>query len=142
MSRKELIMTVIGAAVVVSLSISAIAVISSMDVGSLDRNVTVTVIVDFGDGSVLRLEHVTTSNRTVFGALMEAARPCHGNFTVRWTYWAQYDSVLVDEINGIRNGEDGRYWQYWVNGEYGNVGADRYVLKGGEVVEWRFTSYG
>ena len=65
-----------------------------------------------------------------------------GNFTVETTYYGQYDSLLVDAIAGIENGQDDRYWLYWVNGEYASVGADRQPVRTGDTVEWRFTTYG
>lgn len=46
--------------------------------------------------------------------------------------------VFIESINGIKNGDDGKYWQYYVDGVLGDVAADKKVLKKGEKVEWRF----
>ena len=40
-----------------------------------------------------------------------------------------------------RNGQDDKYWQYWVNGEMPPVGAGRYQLSGKERVEWKFVEF-
>lgn len=45
---------------------------------------------------------------------------------------------LVEAIGGLANGEGGKYWHYYVNGSLAPVGADAYVLKEGDSIEWRF----
>ncbi len=47
--------------------------------------------------------------------------------------------VMIEELEGRKNGEHGNYWQYWVNEEYAKVGADAYIPQGGDTIEWRFT---
>ena len=46
--------------------------------------------------------------------------------------------VFIESINGIKNGDDGKYWQYYINDVLGDVAADKKVLKEGDAVEWRF----
>jgi hypothetical protein len=46
--------------------------------------------------------------------------------------------VIVDEMAGLKNGDGGKYWQYFVNGVQPMVGADKYVLKNNDKVEWKF----
>ncbi len=48
--------------------------------------------------------------------------------------------VLVESIGNLSNGTDNKYWQYNVNGVAPMVGADAYLLNGGEEVEWNFTA--
>ncbi len=80
--------------------------------------------------------NVTTENVTVADFLFECAE--HYNFSVKADYWSGYDSLFIKAINGMDNGEDGNYWQYYVNGKFANVGCSRYYLKNNDVVEWRF----
>jgi len=79
------------------------------------------------------------TNTTVYGLLKEVAHD--GNFSVKYTYYGQYDSILIDSIAGVVNGEESNYWQYWINGEYGIVGADRQPLNDNDTVEWKFTTF-
>ena len=44
----------------------------------------------------------------------------------------------VESINGLVNGTHNKYWLYYVNGQSASVGADRFALKSGDVVEWKF----
>lgn len=46
--------------------------------------------------------------------------------------------TLVESINGVKNGTDGKYWLFYVDGKMPDKGADAYVSKGGEKIEWKF----
>jgi len=46
--------------------------------------------------------------------------------------------VFIESIGGIKNGDDGKYWQYYINDILGDVAADKKNLSSGDVVEWRF----
>ena len=39
---------------------------------------------------------------------------------------------------GAANGTDEKYWQYLVDGIMPQIGADQYILKDGESIEWNF----
>ncbi|MGF3554980.1 MAG: DUF6580 family putative transport protein [Thermoplasmatota archaeon] len=80
--------------------------------------------------------NVSTTNVTVADFLLECAE--YYGFSVKADNWDSYDSLFVEAINDIENGKDGKYWQYYVNGEFANVGCSRYYLKDNDVVEWRF----
>jgi hypothetical protein len=44
----------------------------------------------------------------------------------------------VDAVNGVRGGTGGKYWAFYVNGQMASVGANDYVTKAGDKIEWRF----
>lgn len=80
---------------------------------------------------------VTTTNNTAFGILLEAAR--HMGFSVHWVNYTLPAGVFVISINGSANGQGGEFWQFWVNGVYGDAAADRIALSDGAAVTWSFT---
>ena len=80
--------------------------------------------------------NIDTKNATVADFLFECAN--YYNFTVESTYWKGYDSFFIESINGTENGKDGMYWQYYVNGEFADVGCSGYVLHDNDIVEWWF----
>ena len=82
--------------------------------------------------------NVNTNNATVADLLFECAS--HYNFEVEVEYWRGYDSYFIESINGIENGEGDKYWQFYVNGRYADVGCSKYILYNNDVVEWRFES--
>lgn len=55
----------------------------------------------------------------------------------------EYENLgaLVTKIGDKENGQDNKYWQYWINGEMPQVGASYYQLTGGEIVEWKFLEF-
>lgn len=93
-----------------------------------------------GPGWTLTYGTHATSNGTAFSLLLEAADRL--GFDVGYRRFAPpLDSVLVTSINGSENGEGDLWWLYWVDGRYGEGGADRAVLAGGSDVLWAFRSY-
>ncbi|BFT73843.1 DUF4430 domain-containing protein [Paenibacillus sp. P36] len=62
------------------------------------------------------------------------------NYSALWN--EDYGSIYVQSIDG--DGEfdhgDGSGWMYNVNGAYPGYGASSYVLKNGDIVEWRYTT--
>ena len=80
-----------------------------------------------------------SSNNTVLTFLLEAA--ASQGFAVQHQHWESLGASKVDAINGIRDGAGGLFWQYWVNGVYGDVGANRYILADGDAVLWRHTVF-
>jgi hypothetical protein len=99
--------------------------------------VTASLVVE-GNTWTLRYGPVATTNNTPFSLLLEAS--VHVGFSVRAVYYTIPDGVFVTAINGTTNGQSGMYWQYWVNGVYGNVAADHFPLPSGAEVLWRFTT--
>jgi hypothetical protein len=69
---------------------------------------------------------------------MEAAKI--GDFDVKTTYYASFDSTLIDSIDGVTS-DMNKGWIYYINGEQGMIGADKQVVNGGDVIEWRFEEF-
>ena len=96
--------------------------------------INVTLYINFNSTTIwnynLSLEQ---KNATVFNALLIAAHD--GGWNVDYTYYEQYDSYFINSIDG--KGGNGKYWIYYVNGEMGEVGADKKILHEGDEVEWR-----
>ncbi len=105
------------------------------------ETITASISMDFGNETVWNYEDMTVDgeNATVFGFLLAAAQ--EGALKVTYTYYGQYDSYLVDSINGVINGENNKYWQYWINREYGVVGADKQPVNNGDIIEWKFIGF-
>jgi len=93
-----------------------------------------------GPGWTISYGAGTTANATAFGLLLEASDRL--GFDVAFIRYAPLlDSVLVEAINGTASGSGGLWWLYWVDGRYGEVGADRSVLRDDSVVLWAFRTY-
>lgn len=70
-------------------------------------------------------------------SLLERCSEKNG-FSVNSTFYAQFDSTLINSINNEVGGTNGKYWQYYVNGMLPSVGADKYVISNGDVLTWSF----
>jgi hypothetical protein len=99
-------------------------------------NLTSVRITIIGDGWNINDNLVAYQGDTAFSLLERCSE--NNGFTVDFTYYAQFDSTLVNSINGAAGGTDGKYWQYYVNGELPTIGADKYILKNGDVLTWSF----
>lgn len=97
------------------------------------ENVSMSLISPFWSIEYL---NVSTKNVTVANFLFECAS--HYNLSIEKEYWRGYKSFFIESINYVSNGEGNRYWQYYVNGEFADVGCNNYFLSDNDVVEWRF----
>lgn len=50
-----------------------------------------------------------------------------------------YDiGIFIEKIGEKKNGENEKYWMYYVNGELPMVSSDKYELRSGDKVEFKF----
>ncbi|HIH00049.1 MAG TPA: DUF4430 domain-containing protein [Thermoplasmata archaeon] len=79
---------------------------------------------------------VAKAGDTAYSVLERSAQ--QNGFSIDATYYAQFDSTLINSINNAVGGTDGKYWQYYVNGRLPDVGADKYLVTNGDVLTWSF----
>ena len=90
-----------------------------------------TLILDFGGGKVTTYSSVLA--KTAFEALEKVAVENGITMDVK-----KYDfGMMVNSIAGSENSKD-LSWIYYVNGKSPDVGADKYELKDGDKIEWKF----
>jgi len=75
------------------------------------------------------------SSSTVFSVLQILGQK--EKFTITYKIYPEM-GVLVQGIDGLTNGTEDKYWQYWTNDVLGDVACDKKFLKAGDKVEWRF----
>ncbi len=75
------------------------------------------------------------SSSTVFSVLQEIGQK--ENFAITYKNYPEM-GVLVESVGGVVNGQDDKYWQYWVNDALGDVASEKKILKAGDKVEWKF----
>ncbi len=46
--------------------------------------------------------------------------------------------LLVEQLGNNKNGDDQKYWQYFVGKDQPQVSVDKYFPKAGETVNWKF----
>ncbi|MBD3406694.1 MAG: DUF4430 domain-containing protein [Candidatus Lokiarchaeota archaeon] len=91
----------------------------------------ITLQVDFGNGTLRTFNDL--SSDTVLN-LTESVLPVE--------YEWEGNLVFVTAIDGVsQSSQEGKWWQYWINGEYGSIAANKYILDDYDTVEWKLVSY-
>lgn len=113
-----------------------------LPVVQVPRADAVHVLVDFGDGSPAggvktwpEIPFVTGA--TAFSILKDVVAKEQMPFVYDPSTGA---GVFIRQIGDKKNGDGGRYWQYWVNAQFGLTAADRRTLSPGDTVEWKFAN--
>jgi len=103
-----------------------------------NEEITATVKIDFGNGTIDTYE-ITIKNNTVYDFLLEAAKK--GGYAIKSTYYGLYDSMFIDSIGNVENGQDNKYWIYYINGESGSVGSEKQKVENNDLIEWKFETF-
>lgn len=99
------------------------------------QKIKVDLYIDNGSGKVTSYDDTEinegdTSYSVLFKKMNETGTP---------VLTKNYDfGMMVESINGIA-ASDSHFWSYSVNGQPGTVAADKYLLKEGDAVEWKYT---
>jgi len=92
---------------------------------------------NFGNDTLITNYHLPFTNTSVWQA-MQSVLVENDVFLDYQTYGEL--GVFITQIGEKKNGQDGKYWQYFINDQYAQVGASNYILKPGDIVEWKFTN--
>ncbi|MFX0045847.1 MAG: DUF4430 domain-containing protein [Candidatus Hermodarchaeota archaeon] len=97
--------------------------------GFVTSATNISLEIDFGNGTVLNHQGLTGSNvLETTESVLSVVVSWYGNM------------AFVESISGVGNSQvEGRWWQYWVNGELGPVAANVYQVSDGDSIVWRYT---
>lgn len=94
----------------------------------------VSLVIDFGNEERQELEIDLEQAATVFELLEKGAASLGLELKTK-----EYDfGTLVEGIGEIENGQDNKYWLYYLNDEMPMVSADSQEISAGDKVEFRF----
>ncbi|MEF8879331.1 MAG: DUF4430 domain-containing protein [Candidatus Thermoplasmatota archaeon] len=108
---------------------------SSNQNNTTSKTMAVNMTINYGNGTINRYT-INTSNETVYHILMETSKKY--NFTVSSTYSEKYGSYQIQSIGGKKNGENSKYWIYYVNNTTGQISADKKIVDNKDEITWRF----
>ncbi len=99
--------------------------------------ISVSLMLDFGNGQVRTFAAINLAEgSTAFDLLKKVTADNNFNFVYKDYGEA---GAFIEAIGDIANDTKGnRFWQFWVNNEYAQVGASTYQLNDGDIVEWKF----
>lgn len=94
----------------------------------------VVLSIDNGEGAPRTFNIEFKEGKTAFDLLKDKTEEL--NLTLKTK---TYDiGILIEAIGDKENGQDGKYWLYYVNGEMPMVSADKKELKLGDKIEFKF----
>ena len=88
-----------------------------------------------GEDQVLKYNATFYPGATVFSLLDELSQS--KDFEISFKIYPEM-GVFVESIDNAVNGTNGKYWQYWMNGELPMVAADKMQIQEEDRVEWKF----
>ena len=95
--------------------------------------ISVKIEIDYGNG-LLDSYNIEILNATAFEALKTASEEY--NFELDTTYYEEYQSHLINKINGIGS-TDNMYWMFYINNERAPVGADQMYVEKGDIISFK-----
>lgn len=97
------------------------------------NNVTVNITADFGNSYTKEWKDVKVpKDSTIFDAMKASG--------MKFDYNIQSLGVFVTSIEGLaENRSTGRYWQYWINNDYSQLGISNIKVADGMRIEWKYT---
>ncbi len=103
----------------------------------VEEEIEVSLLLDFSEGNVKNLDNVRLiEEKTAFDLLKKATEENNLELSFKESPGL---GVFVESIDNVANDfENNKWWQYWVNGEYAQVGASNFILKDGDLVEWKY----
>lgn len=93
---------------------------------------SITQTINFGDGKVEIQDVQVSDNENVLEILKRTKNVEEKTYDF---------GTLVENIEGVVNGTDDKYWTYMVNGEDANIGASEHSVNPGDAIEWKFSAY-
>lgn len=97
------------------------------------------LMIDYGDGKVRVYPDITvTAGETMIQFLEKQATKAALAFKTKDFKGL---GLTIETIGDKTNGDDNNYWQYWVNNVSIPYAASTYIVKPGDVVEWKFLHY-
>jgi len=94
----------------------------------------VVLVIDNGEGNPNTFIAEFKEGMTAFGLLKNEAERLSLNLKTK-----TYDiGTMIETIGDKENGQDGKYWLYYVNEKMPMVAADKMIIKPGDKVEFKF----
>lgn len=111
--------------------------LTSEKLEEVNQEITVALRIDFDNGNIKNYNGIKLEEeKKVFYLLKKVVEENNLEFSFK-----EYPDlgVLVESIDNVKNDFGiNKWWQYWVNGQYATVGADKYELKNNDLVEWKY----
>ena len=93
-----------------------------------------TFIFDFGDGTTKNFVLQIDGDKTVYDLLTTLA----GQNQIKLETQESSLGILIQAIDGFTNGQDNKYWIYYLNGQMANTGVKDQKVSPEDQIEFKF----
>jgi len=129
------VLGIIGAGAVIALNNRTSRLIPPAEETNVKEQAVLAV--DDGKGSPKTFDVEFTQGDSAFNVLEDAFKKLNIALETK-----NYDiGVLIESIGGTKNGENGKYWMYYINGKLADIAADKYKINSGDKIEFKFEKY-
>jgi hypothetical protein len=90
---------------------------------------------DTSTPAVFGLDYTAEKNLFIYLQLLEA----RGDITMQYKDYGGEMGVFIQKINNAGDDGSNKWWQYWINGKYANVGVSGYMPAKNDSIEFRYT---
>ena len=111
---------------------------TAIEPNTVPSTAPVTLQIDLGNDKIIANYSLTAGKEELLWPVMKKILDDRQIYLKSQSYGGL--GVLVTQIGDYPNGQDGKFWQYFINGNYAPVGASSYRLKAGDLIEWQFAS--
>jgi len=102
-----------------------------------EKEIRVSLSFGFGEENIKTFEDIKLEGKkTVFDLLKKVTQENNLEFSFK-----EYSDVgvFIESIDNMTNDStNNKFWQYWVNSEYAQIGASSFILEDGDLVEWKY----
>ncbi|MBU2540210.1 DUF4430 domain-containing protein [Patescibacteria group bacterium] len=139
--NKKFIYIIIGAVIIVIIGSWLILSSDFWQANVKENNVALetvgkeaVLVIDYGEENPKTSVAEFKEGMTAFDLLEEEAKKLYLALKTK-----NYDiGIFIEAIGDKENGQDGKYWLYYINGEMPMISADKMIIKSGDKVEFKF----
>jgi hypothetical protein len=131
--KKIIIFSVITATILL-ISGSAKFLNKKTDISQIGKEKNVNMTINDGEKNILNISAESEEEKTVLDLLGKKTAELGLSLKTK-----NYDiGVFVEAIGNNENGQNGKYWLYYVNGEMPQISVDKKEIKPGDKIEFKF----
>jgi len=99
---------------------------------------SVSIMIDYGNGTILTESAIPLSSTTTVFSVLKLATDKRDIPLIYKDYGGDL-GVFVNSINGVGKDPAGKkWWQFWINNAYSQVGVSSAVVNPGDVIEFKY----
>ncbi|MEK9165538.1 MAG: DUF4430 domain-containing protein [Patescibacteria group bacterium] len=115
--------------------------INNSDEDNNENSDIIILQIDFGDDRIksnFQFSIFNFQNQSLWSIMQETLEK--NNIYLDYQDYGGDLGVFIKQIGDKKNGQDSKYWQYLINGEYAKMGVSSYKVRAGDVILWKFTN--